>query len=340
MSFPDAGEISDSTITKGEQKEALENFLAATKQLIGGGDAYQQEVSGSGIVIPIKVSVLLLHSDDGTEKNITSVLTTGMDENNFVFVTVDPAYQEHVLTIEDDGVTNFRPRLFGKNTWHDDTKQFVMDGLNGQWIVFRNSGDIAYEVCRGYGMEQRQRTVFENVAGNYSFYVPSGVDRLFLEIVGGAGGGGGGSDGVTGGVSGGDGILTTIQNALEWTHTAYGGIGGVGGSASGLGGAAGATEDVSSASRGGAPGQHGIAATTVSGGPGEVGPIGTRSGNGGFGNGGGGAGGGGSIHSIFVEAEVEPSDLIEITIGAGGSAGSGSAGNGQAGSDGAVLIRW
>ena len=217
----------------------------------------------------------------------------------------------------------------------------TLDGNQGSYYQ-PVSGACSYGASSGYSKLTE--------AGTTSFTVPTGIYKLFVEGYGGAGGGGGGGGSSSTGTNGGTGGSTLVDTLLTIPGGAYGhggtptagGAGGAGGAGNTLGatlptGAAGTLGYYTS------DGQDPPALTNhpglyasggwatihlgdiTMGGGGGVASYGIN-GNGPF-PGGGGGGGAGAYYRAFLT--VTPGQVLSITIGAGGTAGTnGSAGSG------------
>ena len=337
--FPNAGDISDSTRLVSEQKDNLENMLAATKEM-PGGSASSELVISSGTVVPTLAS----HSID---------TQGGASSDDLEHISVASVKDGHVLFIypENDSRTIVVKHLEGGSGEIDlsNDADFSMTGVE-QVLILLREGARWKEIGRIGGLSNEGHGI-EQFTSSGTFVVPADITKVWITVVGGGGGGGGGgragASPLDAASSGSPGLLSQWDGA----ESSPGGLAGTGGSNVLHTGVTTPTITVSGISVvNGHHGEPGIGSDQGSGGKSAqcLGQYG-QGGAGGNGAGGvqaGSGGGSGSAPATIVYKQeitgLTPGANITVTVGVGGAggAGKGSAVNGTAGNDGIVIVEW
>lgn len=370
--FPAAGYLSDAVRTTAEMKAALEEFLAASKQLPGGGAVETLTVSANTIT-PAKAVAYVTPSSGATATLNTIGLTNLPDGSLLMLIPVSGKTITFTHAAGGSGQISF--------PWAANTV------ISNGWLLLRREGTTWIGVQDFYNAAADARSAIGAAAAadlsahaaltnnphsvtalqigvwtpgmwytstpgtGETFVVPSAVTKIFVDIVGGGGGGGGGGGDLGGsnGSNGNPGIDSYIKRASTTLISAAGGPAGSGGLKETFGnGGDGGAADRSRGGQYGFPGEFG--ATRNLGGSCQMTPhvnVG-RGGQGGQGCtsgsfGGGGGSGGIGIVARNIELAVTPGESLTCFAGNGGGpgiGGGGGAGNGEVGYDGVVIIRY
>lgn len=318
--------------------EAMDDFLTAISALPGALDQSEVTVAGGALIVNRFAHSVDTESDASADDLLT-IAASNPDVRLLMLRAENPA---RVVTVKHAAGGTGEIILDGNADYvlNKASKTLILWRKGAQWLeVTRTGWDDAED-----GGQQLFTT-------SGPFTVPSGITRVYITAVAGAGGGGGGA-GATGtspssstdGADGSDGAASSFGAHV----TVAGGKAGGKGLGLGKGGAALSGGQHGGNKVGDLGGLGGVAAPTVLGGYGKGGAGGAGSGGANATGGGGGASGACSV-SPAVRTQVgslTPGGTVTVTVGAGGAggaAGTGAGGNGTAGStgsNGAVLVEW
>lgn len=339
--FPAYGDFAYDPVVSGiDYGNRLEDFLAATKQLLGAQPRTEVTLSSGGYITPSRA----VHSVD-------TYLDASSDNLDFISLTL-PDGQFLLLVPENTGrvvtVRNTPSAGNGKIQLNNATPH-VMDAAH-KCILLRRDGATWYEVFRiGSGSEGGLSKEVFTASG--TFTVPAGVTAVYVTMIGGGGGGGGGAAGKATNSTGNGTAGAQGADTLFGAHlTSSGGAGGSPGTWEGQGGAAGFNGDIGEnmfllyGGRGGRS-LSSVLGSFGKGGQGGKGGDATS----GLNAGGGGASGSPSTGAYLRElvSGLTPGADITVTIGAGGAggangtfAGGTDGSDGSSGNSGIVIVEW
>lgn len=327
--FPAAGYLEAAGRTNGEMKDALEDWLAATKEGLGGNNVTgSYTLDGAGVLDVLDggttyAPIIEVNANAGVADTLTDLDNSDQIEDGRMLILI--AATGDTITVDDSAATE----LVLKNDNFD-----LVDSPRSWLLLEKRStaGHQFFEIARGVPGLIGESVEFTS---DDTWDVPNDVWKVLVYAVGGGGGGGGGAGDDNGGgaptdgAAGNNGAATYLKRGAVNLVTAAGGAGGLGGLKTGQGKGDGHNEYA---------GVGGEGALIERGGGGSKG-YGGGGGNGGNGGAKGGGGGGCGVPGAikFEAVDVVPGETLTIDIGAKGTGGAGGAGEnngGDAGNDG------
>jgi hypothetical protein len=339
--FPAIGDLAyDAAISGINYAERLEDFLAATKQLLGAQPRTEVTLSSGGHITPSRSVHSVDTYMDAASDNL-DFISLSLPDGSFLLLV--PENTGRVVTVR-----NTLSAGNGKIQLNNATPH-IMDAAH-KCILLRRDGATWYEVIRvGAGSEGGiSRQVF---TASGTFTVPAGVTSVYVTMIGGGGGGAGGAAGKATDSSGNGTVGDQGGDTLFGVHlTSTGGAGGSPGTWEGQGGAAGFNGDIGENMFLLYGGRGGRSLSSVLGNPGKGGQGG-KGGDAtiGLNAGGGGASGSPSTGPYLRElvSGLTPGANITVTVGAGGAggakgtfAGGTDGSDGSSGNSGIVIVEW
>jgi len=152
--FPAAGYISTPARTEGEQKTALEDFLATTKQ-IPGTQAVSTKTIASGAITPDRGMHAVDTEAAAASDDLDTINTTNLPDGfHLLIFSADNA--RNVVVRHNQGGAGKILLADAANLTLDDTTQ---------WLLLRRAGSEWLEVDRGYGVMKALARAYLAVAG-------------------------------------------------------------------------------------------------------------------------------------------------------------------------------
>jgi hypothetical protein len=319
--IPNSTDLTGS-ITEGQFKTAINQWRNWCEQLVGG-DAITTLTISSNAITPTRGIHKIKNASGFPLENLYTINQTNLPDGSLLWLLYDTTGDSILLW-----------NGFGGAGELDLPVDIEMDAEFDSILLVRSGTKWLYVDSVSLDKTVKNQQEFTSsgtfIAPYSGFYT--------IEAIGGGGGGGGGGDTGASGTNGGAGESTTVIRPGAWIIFCSGGIYGGGGQGTGAPPAAYSNALLPVTTFAGTTQAQPIPSPMRSnidfygeGGQGGV-PAGTGS---------GGAAGNNGVYYKCIEYMAK-GDNIEVTIGAGGTAGSGGggAGNGYNGVGGRVIISW
>lgn len=321
VDIPNSTDLTGS-ITEGQFKTAINQWRNWCEQLVGG-DAITTLTISSNAITPTRGIHKIKNASGFPLENLCTINQTNLPDGSLLWLLYDTTGDSILLW-----------NGFGGAGELDLPVDIEMDAEFDSILLVRSGTKWLYvdSVSLDKTIRNQQEFILSGtfIAPYNGFYT--------IEAIGGGGGGGGGGDTGAPGTNGGDGGNTTVVRSTIWTIFCAGGGYGGGGQGTGAPPIAHSNALMPVVTPMGwtqaQPIPSPMHSRNINYGGGGVGglPAGTGS---------GGAAGQNGMYKKCIEYMAK-GDNIEVTIGAGGTAGSGggTAGNGFTGIGGRVIISW
>lgn len=178
--FPASGYLSNAARTEGEMKTAFEDWLAATKQLIGAADPDEMDVPVGGVLVPSGDSAILYLNENGTS-TVVGLDNTNLPSNFLLCIRRNPAdVSPLTITIHDDGSSAGRIMLAGNSGATDEYFYLVPGEDAALWVYV--DGSIYREVGRTQGCAPAQQDANSAILANDLLLVLNTADIRYLDL--------------------------------------------------------------------------------------------------------------------------------------------------------------